>query len=423
MSTTVKPLEIYVGDAKVFPDVNTGVLEYPIYGDMYEDTQKIALQHNARYSGLDKSTFNMPSALVYPMINDIDSSVWHTNSNPVDNYWNFAQNYETIFNIPFTINQNWIADRIMNNSNDGIFSYTHTNKYYFDTTTSYPNTVGYDYNDHSVKVLDVLHCSFLFSNCRDLVEIHGLNLGGTRAHLIPNSSDWVYSDKKQEAAYCDLGDIKNTFNWMFGECQNLTTLDITWPEPLSGTNNPVLYANTVDAMFYNCHKLNDSQIPTFALRPLVQGETINLSAFMGGEVRRPVTSLHITDDSWPYISNARAWDGTQVTSIDIPATATNLSYIKDLLGESLYTSTEGDYSNNQYIIRTEKPMTDYLNDSNDEHIKLFNFSNYDNNSDFQSTFGGIYVPDSQVTAWQTAIGTDFGAPNIAQNHVHGLSDL
>lgn len=422
MSTTIKPLDIYIGGTKVFPDVNTGVLEYPIYSDMYEDTQKIALQHNAIYSELDKSTFNMPSALVYPMINDIDSSVWHTNSNPVDNYWNFVDNEYAILSIPFDINQSWLPDAFINTAWSGAFHNLNVTILNFDQNTVYPNTVGYDWNDHDSKIIDFLWCRELFGDCKNLVEIHGLNLGGTREHMHPSSGIYIYSDKTQNGAWYD-DRAKTAWDNMFLGCKNLTTLDITWPEPLTGTNNPVLYGDT-GGMFHGCHSFSETSIPTFAVRPFNQGELVNIGGMFGSTgPRNGITSLHITEDSWPYIENARAWEGTQVTSIDIPATATNLSYIKDLLGENLYTSTEGDYSNNQYIIRTEKPMTDYLNDTNDEHIKLFNFSNYDNNSDFQSTFGGIYIPDSQVTAWQTAIGTDFGAPNIAQNHVHGLSDL
>jgi hypothetical protein len=294
----------------------------------------------------------------------------------------------------------------------------------FDANTSYPNTIAFDWSDRTNKVLDLLNCRCLFRDSHNLKEIHGLNLGGQREHLMPVTDVYVYSEKKEDGGWCYMDNMKETFGMMFWGCEKLTTLDIIWPEPLSGTNNPVLYGN-VDHMFFGCMKLTDAQIPTFALRPINQGETIKMQQFFGGvNSRSLISSLHITDDSWPYIESARsAWGRAQIQSIDIPATATNLSYIKEILGEDLYTPTSGDYSGNKYIIRTEKPMADYLNDNDEEHVKLFNFNSYNDNNDFLSTFGGIYVPDSQVTAWQTAIGTDFGAPNIAQNHVHGLSDL
>ena len=68
-------------------------------------------------------------------------------------------------------------------------------------------------------------------------------------------------------------------------------------------------------------------------------------------------------------------------------------------------------------------MTAKLNSVDGADCRLFNFWDYEGNSDFQSTFGGIYVPDAQVNDYKDMIENEYSCPNIAANHVHGLSDL
>lgn len=427
MSTAIKPLNVYIGGTKVFPDINTAVLDYSIYNEMYEDTEILKTIHKSdwrwSYNWFDNYNWNHPNALVLPIMEDTDDSPWHTNSDIHENYWCFDGAYGKILSIPFTINQNWIADWFSGTSQFKELSVSVLN---FNPTTSRPSSIGYDENDHSVKTVDVLNCNEMFGNCRNLKEIHGLNLGGTRDHLIDYQSDAsCYSAQQQATNFVSVGDLKNTYSNMFMECNKLTTLDITWPDALSGTDYPVLYGNC-SGMFYGCAQLQEAQIPTFALRPVTQGDTLDIgvmfSSSSGSHNMTYISSLHITADSWPYIANAgEAWAATAVTSIDIPATATNLSYVKNILGQPMNFDSIH-YTNSKYIIRTEKPMADYLNDSNEDHVKLFDFDNYNDNQDFLDTFGGIYVPDSQLTAWKTYISNAGGA-NIATDHVFGLSDL
>ena len=45
MSTAIKPLNVYIGGTKVFPDINTAVLDYSIYNEMYEDTEILKTIH------------------------------------------------------------------------------------------------------------------------------------------------------------------------------------------------------------------------------------------------------------------------------------------------------------------------------------------------------------------------------------------
>lgn len=431
--STVKPLNIYIGETKVFPDVNLSGIEMsqnPAYADMYEDTEVLNDDfHMANFASLNdwkqqhSFEFNMPKALIMPVIEDTNDSPWHTNSDPGQNYWQISN--DGILAIPFTINQNWVGDYFV--AGNGLFAYSKMTVINFDAYTSMPNTVAYNQNDHSIKTVDILCCRNMFHECTELREIHGLNLGGTRNHMQTyQNEDYAYSAKSNSDFWVNPFHINGTYRSMFESCWNLNTLDITWPEAASGTNYPILYTNDASNMFHSCHNLPENQIPTFAFRPVNQGDLIDISNLFGGGDggNAYISSMHMTDDSWPYIKYAHyAWaNPRQVTTIDIPATATELISIGGILGDNL-PDNYNDWSAYQYIIRTTAPMTAKLNSVEGADCRLFNFWDYEGNSDFQNTFGGIYVPDSQVNDYKNMIGSEYSCSNIAANHVHGLSDL
>ena len=120
------------------------------------------------------------------------------------------------------------------------------------------------------------------------------------------------------------------------------------------------------------------------------------------------------------------YDGTMVHTIDIPATATNLTDIRNILGSIPDLSDQTEYANYKYIIRTEAPLDAWESagspQSDYDNLMLFgNAGDINNRSDILQYFGGIYVPDSQVSGWQSYYqGRDLN--NIA-DCIHGLSEL
>ena len=407
MSTTVKPLDIYIGDTKVFPDVDLGFLS------LSSTTLGESIMSEIDSVNTNKNCYL--EHVEYPyVITDTDDTAWHLKNNSdihdIENYWYFNSN---AYDINCAIDLAWLTNIATFRSP---FNGVKTKVLNFKGTLN--PTQGYDTNDWSQATLKFSQfwCRSMFLESRDLEEIHNLNFNQNPTLLF--DENYISQNTYLEGRiYGEWGDFRATYRDMFNGCNNLRVLDAEWPS--------ILYGEDFFCMFSACWNLPDNQIPTFVLRPLYTNGTINIEN-MFNECGY-IESLHISADTWPYIRKAATtWRNTNIHTIDIPATATNLINIGGIIGETyLPEEVEGhrDFSGWKYIIRTTAPMTAVLNEVEDANCMLFNYWDYEENSDFISTFGGIYVPDAQLQDWKDNIGITFNAPNIAANCVFGLSDL
>ena len=407
MSTTVKPLDIYIGDTKVFPDVDLGFLS------LSSTSLGESIMSEINTINTNKNCYL--ELVEYPyIITDTDDTAWHLKDNGdihnVDNYWHFNRN---TYDINCAIDLAWLGNIATFRPS---FNGVKTKVLNFKGTLN--PTQGYDTDDWENNTLKFSQfwCNSMFLDSKNLEEIHNLNFNQNPTLLF--DENWI----SQEQHLCgfvwdEWSDFRATYRNMFNNCNNLRVLDAEWPS--------ILYGEDFYTMFNACHNLPDNQIPTFTLRPLYTNGTITIEN-MFNECYN-IESLHISADTWPYIKNARyTWSGPNVHTIDIPATATNLINIAGILGDTYWPeAVEGhrDYSNWKYIIRTTSIMTAHLNSIDDNDPRPFNFWDYDNDQDFMNTFGGIYVPDAQLQDWKDMIANDFNAPNVAANCVHGLSEL
>lgn len=412
MSTTIKPLELYVEGTKVFPDVDVSALAYSGTDLMNAVDQTVNLVLGWKNSFLDW----VDTPYILPPIDDTE---WHQNSEgsiyDQHNYWQFNQ---YTYDIQNTLDLTWLSNV---STFYAPFNYIKTKKLYFKNTLN--PLLGYNSNQWSdtpapTLVYSLFRCIGMFKEAKHLEEIHGLNF---------NQNATMYYDSNYMAnfpyiaTYChevvdwEKGQV-NCYNEMFEGCTSLSIIEAQWPQ--------VFTSNGFAMMFHGCGALLETYMPTIDMQPVSQNDTINIDNLFNGCSN--CTSLHITNNSWQYIKSAdHAWNGTQIYSIDIPATATHLSNICFIIHEP-YSEVDAPqhYSDWKYIIRTTEPMNAYLNDHHDRMpILLFNYWDWDSNTEFINTFGGIYVPDSQLSDWKTFIETTNDAPNIAQNCVHGLSEL
>lgn len=410
MSTTVKPLDIYIGDTKVFPDVDLDILglsttalgQYIMSTINDVNEQKNCYLENARFPYI---------------ITDTDDTAWHLHQIDydggiynIDNYWYFNEN---AYDINATLDLGWLTNLAtwrppFNNIRTKVLNFKGTLN----------PTQGYDTNDWSQATLKFSQfwCRSMFENAQELEEINNFNFNQNPSLYFDDN--YISQNQHLEGRiYSEWGEFKDTYKSMFNECHNLRVLDVEWPT--------VFYGEDFSYMFHNCCVLPDNQFPTMDLHPLYTNGTITIENMF--KECHNMTSTHLTSGSWAYIKNAAyAWSDTDVHFIDIPATATNLINVAGILGDNyIPEEVEGhrDYSNWKYIIRTTSLMTAHLNSVDGNDPRLFDFSRYDENQDFMSTFGGIYVPDAQLQDWKDYISTELSASNIANNCVHGLSDL
>lgn len=413
MSTTVKPLDIYIGDTKVFPDVDLGFLS------LSSTSLGESIMSEINTINTNKNCYLQ--IVEYPyIITDTDDTAWHLKDieneggiHNLENYWFFNEN---TYDINCEIDLAWLANIATFRSPFNYSGGVKTKVLNFKGTLN--PTQGYDMGDWSQATLKYsqFYCRSMFLDSKNLEEIHNLNFNQNPTLLF--DENWISQEQHLVGlVWEEYGDFVGTYRDMFNGCNNLRVLDAEWPS--------ILYGEDFYCMFSMCYNLPDNQIPTFALHPLYSNGTITIeNMFNEGH---NIESLHISADTWPYIRKAAtAWRNTNIHTIDIPATATNLINVAGILGDAYNPEEiEGhrDYSGWKYIIRTTSIMTAHLNNINDNDTRLFNYWDYEGNSDFLSTFGGIYVPDEQLQDWKDTITNEYNAPNVAANCVHGLSDL
>lgn len=413
MSTIIKPLELIVDGTKVYPDVDLSILGSPLatsstFIQMNTTANNILAQHNSNISGVLNS-----GVIVVPDIEDGDDSPFHTNSDPTANYWTIS-GYGIaayITEIQPELDAKWLSCAIYNGE-VGTFRETHIKSVTFKQGSVVPAFTAYYDNTQTIGY-KTYHCGEMFGWCSDLEEVHNLNLTDTAVlNDLTNESDVHNVISGVDAARPDW-----TYAQMFIDCHNLRVLDVVWPT--------YLYGGMFGGMFAGCSSLPENQLPELKFRPLgvtiggIAYNTIDLSEVFNGCSN--FTSLHIDNDTWQYVTLVRnTWNDTQIKQIDIPATATNLIDVNFVIGQPQILD-DSDYSAHKYIIRTEAPMNNYLIEGDGSKVQLFDYGVYDDDQDFINGFGGIYVPDNQLSDWTNVIADS--APNIAANCVHGLSEL
>ena len=429
--STIKPLDIYIGQTKVFPDVNLDILGSPIAGsNMFVDLNESAnFIINKHWANISNNNDIYGKDVIVPVLDDSDSSAFHTNPNPYDNYWNF--NYDDhqtkIMEIMFDLDAKWMYNQIAMGDGKTFWMFGGDTIQFKAGSKLAPRTFKFnEYVPSKENQIAVTNnfCACMFGYSPKLTTVRNLDL--TEPTYFDTTED-IYDHMIYEPITYRQPDsytLLRSYEAMFTYCGELTTLDITWPT--------YLYGEQFYQMFGYCQKLPENQVPVLKLRPTnltIHGtlhDYININQLFA--YCHNITSLHIDSDTWQYVTECQdAWTNTGLKQIDIPATATKLYNICMPLGDLWPTWDEtqhrDDYSAYKYIIRTTNPMTALLNGGGDRnHCMLFNYWDYDGNQDFIDTFGGIYVPDAQLQDWKDYI-TDFSAPNIAANCVHGLSDL
>lgn len=412
MSTTIKPLELIVDGTKVYPDVDLSILGSPIassstFTQMNTTANNILSSHNSNVAGSNSGIIIMPD------IEDGDTSPFHTNDDYGQNYW-FFSSYRFpnayITEIQPELDAKWLANAYLIGNVDTFRKTAITSITFKQGTKLQPWTA---INDNTQNVAyKANHCGAMFMECYNLTSINNLDLTEQQVFNDINNIYDVHNPINGEY----VNQPEWTYAYMFNDCNNLRVLDVVWPTYLYGSFN---------GMFQGCSSLPENQLPELKLRPLgvtidgVSYNTIDLSEVFWGCSN--FTSLHIDNDTWQYVTSvSRTWQDTQVKQIDIPATATNLTSVYLVIGD-IPTDGVSDYSAWKYIIRTEAPMNNYLIEGDGMKVLLFNYWNYEGNSDFLNTFGGIYVPDNQLSEWVNNIAES--APNLAANCIHGLSEL
>ena len=430
MSTTIKPLDIYVGDVKVFPDVDLSALGSPIVqSDTFTEIMAfyngVNMQHWASVNALaayQAGWTNNVTPMLMPVVEESDDSPWHTNSQNDQNYWTFKEMI-TLYEVPFNIDAKWLA-----NDRYGSLAFIMCDK--LKTLSFDPNKPAAPFimkDDHGNVVLKTeANLGSLFARCGHLRSITGLVINDIQdftydTSYIQNGATLYYDDHNVNAGQTEgVGDVNSfnidTYAAMFQECAYLTTLDVTFPS--------VMHTNDIGSMFFYCNILPDDQFPTLNLVPLNPNRNINISAsFMRCTY---IEHVPITEASWQYIDNAESAfaETTFLHTVDIPANAPHLNNIRNILPPHFDSSNP-----DTLIVRTESLMTRYKSGEIDDPSRMFAFNPadvYDSNPDWQLYFH-MYVPDSQYQDWvdffNNITDTERGQGTwFADNYLHRVSE-
>lgn len=400
--STIKPLDIYVGDVKVFPDVDLSGVGNPITKtDTFEEmtawydwickeqaADAVVLWRNEL--GWTRGT----TPILMPVVEESDDSRWHTKETMNSNYWDFEE-MSTLCEVPFVIDSKWLK-----NERSGSHAFRWCEK--LKTLSFDPNKPAAPFimkDDQGNVVLKTeANLGSLFSDCYILGSITGLVINDIQdftydTNYMQSGATIYYDDYNYRAGQSESVDDVNsftieTYNGMFDGCPNLTTLDVTFPS--------VMHTNNINDMFYGCQSISDDQFPTLNLVPLNPNSPISIhGAFFGCN---QLEHVPITEASWQYISDAvSAFGSTNIHTIDIPANATHLDNIDDMIR---YHNNDG--GPDEIIIRTESLMTKYKNGEIGDPRQLMPFNPADlyngDDPDWRLYFN-MYVPDSQFSDW------------------------
>lgn len=400
--STIKPLDIYVGDVKVFPDVNlNGVGNTITETDTFEEmtawynmeSREKACDAQALYAN-EYGWTRYVTPIFMPVVEESDDSPWHTEGTWQSRFWDFRE-MGTLYEVPFAIDPKWLK-----NDRYGSQAFIMCDK--LKTLSFDPNKPVAPFimkDDQGNVVLKTeANLGSLFSRCGQLRSITGLVINDIQdftydTSYIQNDATLYYDDYNVNAGQTEgVGDANSftidTYNSMFQECAYLTTLDVTFPS--------VLHTNTIGNMFFYCLYLPDNQFPTLNLAPLNPNYNISIS----DSFHRCALLEHvpITTASWQYIDNAEyAFYRTNVHTVDIPATATHLNNIRTIMS---YHNNDG--GPDELIIRTESLMTKYKNGEIGDPGQLIPFNpayHYNGDDPDRRFYFNMYVPDSQFSDW------------------------
>jgi len=403
--STIKPLDIYVGDVKVFPDVDLSFLGSSIaqsdtFGDMMAFYNAINTQHWAYVTelGTMETEYWKPNVtpMFMPVVEESDDSPWHNNTQNYQNYWNF-NGMSSLYEIPFNIDAKWVvSDKNGSHAFEGCRRVIHIS---FDPNKPVRPLIMKD-DQGNVVLKTEASLGTMFGGSDYLESITGLVINDIQdftydTSYIQTGATLYYDDHGYRAGETEYVDDDttyayniNTYSWMFQSCRYLKTLDVTFPS--------VMHTNSIDTMFYECYRLPDDQFPTLNLVPLNPNNTINISnSFYNCTY---LAHVPITEASWQYIDNAEsAFAGTTfLHTVDIPANAPHLNNIRNILPPHFDSSNP-----DTLIIRTESLMTKYKSGEIGDPSQLYAFNPadvYDSNPDWQLYFH-MYVPDSQYSDW------------------------
>ena len=428
--STIKPLDIYVGDVKVFPDVDLSFLGSTIaqsdtFKDMMAFYNAINTQHWAYVTELAgmQTEYWTPNVtpMFMPVVEESDNSPWHNNTQNYQNYWDFNSIY-TLYEVPFVIDPKWLANDRYGSS--AFFMCDKLKTLSFDPNKPAPPFVMKD-DQGNVVLKTEANLGSLFCRCGRLRSITGLVINDIQdftydTSYIQNDATLYYDDHNVSAGQSiGVGDANeftiDTYVSMFQECSNLTTLDVTFPS--------TMHTNDISQMFFFCDKLSDDQFPTLNLAPLNPNRNIRIDSSFN---RCPLLEhVPITTASWQYIDNTEAAFGdTNVHTIDIPATATRLDNIRNIMSYHSKSS-----SPDTLIVRTESLMTKYKNQEIGDPSQLYAFNPadvYDSNPDWRLYFN-MYVPDNQYSDWvdlfNNITDTERGQGTwFSDNYLHRVSE-
>ena len=428
--STIKPLDIYVGDVKVFPDVDLSVLGSTIVqSDTFEEMMAFYNIINTHHWAYVAELGGMPTEywtpnvtpMFMPVVEESDNSPWHNNAQNYQNYWSFSQMH-TLYEVPFDIDPKWLA-----NDRYGAQTFIMCDKLSslsFDPNKPVAPFIMTD-DQGNVVLKTEANLGGTFCRCSNLKSITGLVINDIQdftydTSYIQNGATLYYGDNNAfHGSSFGVDDVNSfaidTYNSMFQECYQLRTLDVTFPS--------VIHTNNIGDMFFGCNYLPDDQFPTLNLVPLNPNRNISITdAFLGCW---ELEHVPITTASWQYIDNAAyAFDSTRVHTIDIPATATHLDNIYYIMNNG------GSSTPNTLIVRTESLMTKYKNQEITDASQLFAFNPADQYNGDDPDWGfyfHMYVPDSQYSDWvdffDNLTNTERGQGTwFSDNYLHPVSE-
>ena len=426
--STIKPLDIYVGDVKVFPDVDLSALGSPIlqsdtFTEIMAFYNAVNMQHWASVNALaayQAGWTNNVTPMFMPVIEESDDSPFHTNSQNDQNYWAFDQ-MTTLYKVPFTINAQWL--RSYRYGSIAFFMCDKLKTLSFDPNKPVRPLIMKD-DQGNVVLKTEASLGSLFARCGHLRSITGLVINDIQdftfdTSYIQNDAYLYYDDNNVFAGQSEgVGDVNSfnidTYDSMFDECNNLTTLDVTFPS--------VMHTNNINTMFYHCWNLPDDQFPTLNLVPL--NPNYNISMVASFEECGHLEHMPITESSWQYIDSAvEAFNGTNIHTVNIPTTATHLNNIFLVVNDGTSSTP------NTLIIRTESLMAKYKSSEISDPNQMYAFNPADRYSDDPNwqLYFHMYVPDSQYSDWvdffNNITDTERGQGTwFADNYLHRVSE-
>ena len=427
--STIKPLDIYVGDVKVFPDVDLSGVGNPITEtDTFEEmtawynmeSREKACDAQALYAN-EYGWTRYVTPMLMPVVEESDDSPWHTEGTWQSRFWDFRE-MGTLYEVPFAIDPKWLR-----NDRYGSQAFIMCDK--LKTLSFDPNKPVAPFimkDDQGNVVLKTeANLGALFARCGHLRSITGLVINDIQdftydtSYIQTGATVYLYYDDHNVNAGQTEGVDADSFNIdtyaaMFQECAYLTTLDVTFPS--------VMHTNDIGSMFFYCLYLPDDQFPTLNLAPL--NPLRNISISQSFRQCNQLEHVPITEASWQYIDNAEsAFSDTSVHTIDIPANATHLNNIHEIMNYHWNESAP-----DTLIVRTESLMTKYKNGEIDAgNLLAFNPADiYSDDPDWQLYFH-MYVPDSQYSDWvdlfDNLTNTERGQGTwFSDNYLHPVSE-